>query len=353
MKLLITGGAGFIGTALCRHLLAKTDAEILVFDKLTYAANTAAVDDFKEDKRYSFVQADICNHWKVDLALRRFRPTAVLHLAAESHVDRSIRNAAHFIETNVTGTMVLLEAVRRYLASQDRQSAAAFRFLHVSTDEVFGDLADDGSCGVFNEKTPYSPSSPYAASKAASDHLVRAWCRTYGIPAMITNCTNNYGPEQFPEKLIPLVCRHAMNGWALPVYGDGSQIRDWIHVDDHASALLSVLQRGTPGETYAIGARNECRNLDLVRLICRSLDSFRLEKAPHESLIRFVADRPGHDRRYAVDPKKIETQTGWRAEISFESGIRETVRWYLDNANRRGSETRDPQRPAEPVRASI
>jgi len=352
MKLLITGGAGFIGTALCRHLLVNTDAEVLVFDKLTYAANTAAIDEFKEDKRYAFVQADICNHLKVDRELRRFRPTAVLNLAAESHVDRSIRNATHFIETNVTGTMVLLEAVRRYLASLDKPAAAVFRFLHVSTDEVFGDLADDGNCDAFDETTPYNPSSPYAASKAASDHLVRAWCRTYGIPAMITNCTNNYGPEQFPEKLIPLVCRHAMNRWALPVYGDGSQIRDWIHVDDHARALLSVLQKGVPGEAYAIGARNECRNLDLVRLICRSLDTLLPGNAPHENLIRFVADRPGHDGRYAVDPKKIETQTGWRAEIGFDTGIRQTVRWYLDNANRREAGALDPQWPANPVRAS-
>jgi dTDP-glucose 4,6-dehydratase len=332
MRILLTGGAGFIGTALCRHLLVNTTAEILVLDKLTYAANVSAIDEFKKNERYSFVQADICNHWKVDCMLRRFRPDALINLAAESHVDRSIQNAIGFVETNISGTMVLLEAVRRYLASLDERQAQAFRFLHVSTDEVFGDLGVQGNREIFKEDTPYYPSSPYAASKAASDHLVRAWCRTYRIPAMVTNCTNNYGPGQYPEKLIPLVCRHAINRWAIPVYGDGSQIRDWIHVDDHARALLEVLDKGVPGDSYVIGARNEWRNLDLVRLICRTFDVLAPANAPHESLIRYVADRPGHDRRYAVDPQKLENQTGWRAEVEFESGIRQTVRSYLENA---------------------
>ncbi|WP_298812998.1 dTDP-glucose 4,6-dehydratase [uncultured Roseibium sp.] len=330
MPILITGGAGFIGTALCRHLLEHSDDEIIVLDKLTYAANTKAVAELSRNPRYTLVQADICNFGKVDRVLRRYNPSAVLNLAAESHVDRSIENAADFVETNIKGTMVLLEAIRKFLASLNSSEAESFRFLHVSTDEVFGDLADLSGNSIFKEDTPYNPSSPYAASKAASDHLVRAWCRTYRIPSIITNCTNNYGPEQYPEKLIPLVCKHARNGWTLPVYGDGHQTRDWIHVSDHARALQMVLKNGRPGQTYAIGARNEVCNLDLVRLICRTFDKLVPERAPHEHLIRFVTDRPGHDRRYAVDPQKVEVATGWKPEVDFKEGIENTIRWYLN-----------------------
>jgi dTDP-glucose 4,6-dehydratase len=330
MHVLITGGAGFIGTALCRHLLENTDATITVFDKLTYAANTAAMSELAEDERYAFIRGDICNYWEIYSALCKVKPTAIMNLAAESHVDRSIRNASDFIETNVKGTMFLLEAARKYLAPLDRALAPTFRLLHVSTDEVFGDL---DAPGIFDENSAYNPSSPYAASKASSDHLVRAWSRTYQIPAIITNCTNNYGPAQFPEKLIPLICRNAMNQRPLPIYGDGSQMRDWIHVDDHARALFMVLENGTPGETYAIGARNEYRNLDLVRLICRIFDELVPKNAPHERLMEFVTDRPGHDKRYAIDPQKIENTIGWRAAVDFEDGLRETVRWYVENAD--------------------
>ena len=330
MRFLITGGAGFIGTALCRHLLAHTSAEVIVFDKLTYASNRAAVSELCVHPRYDFIQADICNFQKVDTVLKARKPTAVLHLAAESHVDRSIRTPADFVETNVKGTMVLLEAARKYLHSLAPEQAEAFRFLHVSTDEVFGDL---GEAGHFREHTPYNPSSPYAASKAASDHMVRAWVRTYGFPAIITNCTNNYGQEQYPEKLIPLICRNAFLGQPLPVYGDGSQVRDWIHVDDHVRALLAVLEKGTPGETYAIGARNECRNIELVETICRAFDRLLPRATPYESLIRFVADRPGHDKRYAIDPTKLEREIGWRPQIDFQDGIEKTALWYLTHSD--------------------
>lgn len=330
MRFLITGGAGFIGTALCRFLLENTDADVAVVDKLTYASNQAAVTEFSNNPRYTFFQADICETHLVDSALKQFGPSAVLHLAAESHVDRSIRTPADFVETNVKGTMVLLEAVRTYLSTLDTQAAAAFRFVHVSTDEVFGDLPDTGA---FREDTPYNPSSPYAASKAASDHMVRAWIRTYGFPAIVTNCTNNYGQEQHPEKLIPLMCHHAFMGWPLPVYGDGSQVRDWIHVDDHVRALLAVLEKGGVGESYVIGARSECRNIDLVRIICGAFDRLLPRAKPCESLISFVPDRPGHDQRYAVDPAKMERDTGWRPQIGFAEGIERTVGWYLKNAD--------------------
>lgn len=327
MRILITGGAGFIGTALCRYLLRDTDAEIIVLDKLTYASNLTALDELSGDPRYTFIKADICDFDKLDDAFQTHRPAAVVHLAAESHVDRSIADASAFIETNVKGTLVLLEAARRYL-SLAPANTGTFRFLHVSTDEVFGDL---GETGTFLESSPYRPSSPYAASKAASDHLVRAWSRTYGLPVIISNCTNNYGPEQYPEKLIPLVCRHAMNGWPLPVYGNGAQVRDWLHVEDHARALWSLLSRAAPGSSYAIGARNECRNIDLVRRICRVFDQLVPSGSPHEELITFVPDRPGHDERYAIDPSKIESEISWRPAISFDDGLTETIRWYLDN----------------------
>jgi len=330
MRILITGGAGFIGTALCRYLLKNSNAMLIVLDKLTYASNLQAIEEFSSHPRYAFIQADICDAAAVEQAFQAQTPTALVHLAAESHVDRSITNASAFIETNVKGTMILLEASRRYLSSLSREAAEAFRFLHVSTDEVFGDLGRNSS-DTFRETSPYRPSSPYAASKAASDHLVRAWCRTHRFPAIVSNCSNNYGPEQFPEKLIPLICRHAMNGWPLPVYGDGSQVRDWLHVQDHARALWCLLVAGEPGATYAIGARNECRNLDLVRKICREFDHLLPAGAPHEKLITFVPDRPGHDERYAIDPAKITTEIGWRAEIPFEEGLAETVRWYFQN----------------------
>lgn len=331
MRLMITGGAGFVGTALCRHLLENTDADVAVVDKLTYASNQAAVSEFSHHPRYALLQTDICEARMLESALKQFRPSAVLHLAAESHVDRSIRTPADFVETNVRGTMVLLEAVRSHLAALDAQAAAAFRFIHVSTDEVFGDLPETGT---FREETPYAPSSPYAASKAASDHMVRAWLRTYGVPAIVTNCTNNYGPEQHPEKLIPLMCHHAYMGWPLPVYGDGSQVRDWIHVDDHVRALLAVLDHGAIGESYVIGARSECRNIDLVRTICAAFDRLLPRTEPYERLISLVPDRPGHDRRYAVDPAKVEQATGWKPQIGFTEGIERTVAWYLKNAER-------------------
>ncbi|MCV0425418.1 MAG: dTDP-glucose 4,6-dehydratase [Roseibium sp.] len=330
MRILITGGAGFIGTALCRHLLGNNTCEVIVLDKLTYASNMSAVEELSAERRYTFVKADICDPVAVGKVFQNYKPDALVHLAAESHVDRSIVNAQTFVRTNIEGTLCLLEATRSYLSGLDRRGRSQFRFLHVSTDEVFGDLEGDG---IFNETTRYNPSSPYAASKAASDHLVRAFIRTYGLPAIVSNCTNNYGPEQFPEKLIPLMCHQAMNGMPMPVYGNGSQIRDWLHVRDHARALVALLERGQPGSTYAIGARNECRNIDLVRKICSLFDRLRPENAPHDELISYVADRPGHDQRYAVDPTRIETEIGWRPEVSFEQGLTETIRWYLSNSN--------------------
>ena len=325
MRILITGGAGFIGTALCRYLLGETTSEAIVFDKLTYASNPAAVEELSSHNRYTFIKADICDAEAVSNVFRVHQPDALVHLAAESHVDRSIADAHAFVKTNIEGTLKLLEATRSYLSALDSRSAFGFRFLHVSTDEVFGDLVGDS---VFNEDTRYNPSSPYAASKAASDHLVRAFVRTYGLPAIISNCTNNYGPEQFPEKLIPLMCHQAMSGLPMPVYGNGSQIRDWLHVRDHARALVSLLARGKPGSTYAIGSRNECRNIDLVRKICSLFDRLHPGNAPHDRLIAHVTDRPGHDRRYAVDPTRIEAEIGWKPEISFEKGLEETARWY-------------------------
>lgn len=334
MKIMITGGAGFIGSALIRHLLAHTDHGIVNLDKLTYAGNLASLPGATESERYVFVHGDICDAPLVRELLDTHQPDAVMHLAAESHVDRSIDASADFIQTNVVGTHTLLEQARRYWRTLDVEAAARFRFHHISTDEVYGDLgpADD----AFTEHTPYAPSSPYAASKASSDHLVRAWQRTYGLPTLITNCSNNYGPYQFPEKLIPHMILNALQGKPLPVYGDGAQIRDWLYVDDHARALQRVLERGEPGETYNIGGRNEHSNLSIVNALCALLDQMAPDQRPpglssFAGLITFVPDRPGHDRRYAVDAGHIARTLHWQPAETLDTGLRKTVRWYLDN----------------------
>lgn len=323
---IVTGGAGFIGSALCRRLLREPGQRVVIVDKLTYAASRASIDPLLTDGRARLVEADIADAAAMAAVFDEVRPDMVYHLAAETHVDRSIDGASPFIETNVGGTFTLLETARAYLS--DGRAPEGFRFLHVSTDEVFGALGPDGA---FDETTPYDPSSPYSASKAASDHLVRAWHRTYDLPVLITNCTNNYGPRQFPEKLIPLMVLRAVSGRTLPVYGDGLQVRDWLHVDDHATALVTVARAGRVGETYAIGARCERTNLDLVHTLCGALDRFRPQGAPHARRIEHVTDRPGHDRRYAIDPSRIETELGWRAGIGFDEGLAATVAWYLDN----------------------
>jgi dTDP-glucose 4,6-dehydratase len=328
MRIIVTGGAGFIGSALVRHLIGAGAYEVLVLDKLTYAANTASLATVSNSPRYHFSKTDIADAAAVMEALRQFRPDAVMHLAAESHVDRSIMGAADFIQTNIVGTYVLLDAVRHYLAEVTPHQREAFRFLHVSTDEVYGSLGNDG---LFNEKTPYNPSSPYSASKAASDHLVMAWHRTYGIPTLISNCSNNYGPYHFPEKLIPLIILNACEGKPLPVYGDGSNVRDWLYVDDHVRALETILQHGRLGQTYNVGGRNERTNLQVVETICNLLDQLRPQSFSHRSLIAFVTDRPGHDHRYAIDATKLETELPWRARETFMSGIEKTVVWFLAN----------------------
>lgn len=325
MRVLVTGGAGFIGSAFCRHLVGDLGVGVVNVDKLTYAANLASLAPIADHPLYAFVHADVCDAGAMADMFRRHEPDAVVHLAAESHVDRSIGSPGEFLQTNIMGTATLLEATRAYLDRVQAGKRAAFRFLHVSTDEVFGSL---GSDGLFHEASPYDPSSPYSASKAASDHLVRAWQRTYGLPALISNCSNNYGPYHFPEKLIPLVILNAIEGKPIRVYGDGSNVRDWLHVEDHARALFLALTRGKPSESYNIGGRNERTNLEVVRSICAVLDR-RLGGGPHAELIEFVADRPGHDQRYAIDPTKAETELGWRATESFDSGIEKTVDWYL------------------------
>lgn len=328
MKILITGGAGFIGSAVVRHLIGETEHEVVNIDCLTYAGNLTTLAMVDDDPRYHFEQIDICDGPAVDETFDQHQPDAVMHLAAESHVDRSIDGPADFVQTNVVGTYTLLEAARRYWAELPSRRKEAFRFHHVSTDEVFGSLGDSG---YFTEETPYDPSSPYSASKAASDHLVRAWHRTYGLPALITNCSNNYGPYQFPEKLIPLMIQHALDGKPLPVYGKGENVRDWLYVDDHARALVLVLERGTVGDTYNIGGNSERRNIDVVTTLCRLLDDAVVESpyAPHDSLITYVADRPGHDHRYAIDAGKIQRELGWSPRESFETGLRKTVEWYV------------------------
>ena len=327
MRVLVTGGAGFIGSALCRFLVGEKGISVLNIDKLTYAANLHSLAAIAGAGHYRFLKADICDRAAMDAAFNDFRPDAVIHLAAESHVDRSITGAGAFIATNIVGTFTLLEAARGYWMGLTGAAKAAFRFLHVSTDEVYGSLGADG---LFTEETAYDPSSPYSASKAASDHLVIAWHRTYGFPGLISNCSNNYGPYQFPEKLIPLMILNAMHGLPLPVYGDGSNIRDWLYVDDHARALLTILERGRLGEKYNVGGRNERSNLDVVTRICAILDERLPGRAPHAELITYVQDRPGHDRRYAIDATRLETELGWRAEETFESGIEKTIDWYLD-----------------------
>ncbi len=328
MRILVTGGAGFIGSAVTRLLVQQRGATVLVVDKLTYAGDRRSIRDCEGQHGFQFLEADICDLPAMRTALTGFRPDAVMHLAAESHVDRSITGAGDFIRTNIHGTFCMLEAARGYHASLDAAGKAGFRFHHISTDEVFGSL---GPTGAFSEATAYDPRSPYSASKASSDHLVRAWHETYGLPVLVTNCSNNYGPYHFPEKLIPLVILNALEGKDLPVYGDGSNIRDWLHVEDHARALVTVVEHGRIGETYCIGGRAERRNLQVVETICDALDARRPAAAPRRGLIRFVTDRPGHDARYAIDCSKIEHELGWRQQESFESGIAATIDWYLAN----------------------
>ena len=328
MRIIVTGGAGFIGSALVRHLVLEVGAEVLTLDRLTYAGNLANLAPVEDHANHRFVRADICDRTAVDAAVESFRPDRIYHLAAESHVDRSITGAADFITTNVIGTFTLLESARHYWNGLDDAARAGFRFLHVSTDEVYGSL---GAEGLFTETTPYDPSSPYSASKAASDHLAVAWGRTYGLPTVVSNCSNNYGPYHFPEKLIPLVVLNALHGKPLPVYGDGLNVRDWLYVEDHARALHLIASKGRLGETYNVGGRNERTNIDVVRTICSILDRLAPKTYAHADLITFVTDRPGHDARYAIDATKLETELGWRAQENFETGIEKTVAWYLAN----------------------
>ncbi|MCO8068304.1 dTDP-glucose 4,6-dehydratase [Acinetobacter schindleri] len=331
MKFLITGGAGFIGSAVVRHIILNTEHEVLNVDKLTYAGNLESLALVEGNVRYSFSQTDICDKAALDQLFESFKPDAVMHLAAESHVDRSISGPMEFMQTNIIGTYQLLEAARQYWNSLEEEQKEKFRFHHISTDEVYGDL--EGTTDLFTETTPYAPSSPYSASKASSDHLVRAWNRTYGLPTIITNCSNNYGPYHFPEKLIPLVILNALEGKALPIYGKGDQIRDWLFVEDHAKALYKVVTEGGVGETYNIGGHNEKQNIEVVKTICKILDELKPQanNQSYETLITFVKDRPGHDLRYAIDASKIGRELGWIPEETFETGIRKTVEWYLSN----------------------
>ena len=334
MKIFVTGGSGFIGSGLIRLLIKNTDFTIVNIDKLTYAGNLSSHAEANSNPRFTLEQIDICNKKKIDDLFSKYQPDAVMHLAAESHVDRSIDSPSDFINTNVVGTFCLLESAREYLENLEQKKAELFRFHHISTDEVYGDLGDTDD--FFNENTPYDPSSPYSASKAASDHLVRAWSRTFKLPVLITNCSNNYGPYHFPEKLIPHVIIKALNGETIPVYGDGSQIRDWLYVDDHVEALLTVLKKGSVGDTYNIGGNNEKKNIDVVNTICDILDEIASSRRSNEiksykDLITFVKDRPGHDKRYAIDSSKIQRDLGWKPKETFESGIRKTIHWYLEN----------------------
>lgn len=331
MNILLTGGAGFIGSAAIRHIINNTNNQVLNIDKLTYAGNLESLVDVENNPRYSFKQIDICDAEAVGQAFDDFQPDLIMHLAAESHVDRSIDGPAEFINTNIVGTYTLLEAARKYWQALEEEKKSTFKFHHISTDEVYGDL--EGTTDLFTETTPYAPSSPYSASKASSDHLVRAWYRTYGLPVVITNCSNNYGPYHFPEKLIPLVILNALDGKPLPIYGKGDQIRDWLYVEDHARALYKVVTEGAIGETYNIGGHNEKQNIEVVKTICAILDEFQPQSnsQPYESLIKFVTDRPGHDVRYAIDATKIKNELGWTPEETFDTGIRKTVEWYLNN----------------------
>jgi dTDP-glucose 4,6-dehydratase len=333
MKILVTGGAGFIGSAVVRHIINETTNSVVNVDKLTYAGNLSSLSAVVDNDRYFFEQIDICNAQEITKTLEKHQPDAIMHLAAESHVDRSIDGPSAFIETNIVGTYVLLEAARKYWKALPIERQDSFRFHHISTDEVYGDL--HGTDDLFTETTSYSPSSPYSASKASSDHLVRAWHRTYGLPVIVTNCSNNYGPFHFPEKLIPLMILNALAGKQLPVYGNGNQVRDWLYVEDHARALYQVLTTGAVGETYNIGGHNEKRNIDVVQTICSLLEELAPNKPSgiekYAQLITYVTDRPGHDLRYAIDASKIERELGWKPKETFESGLRQTVIWYLDN----------------------
>lgn len=326
---MVTGGAGFIGSNLVRYIIKNTGWKVVNVDKLTYAGNLESLKDIEGDLRYNFEKADICDKEAIARIFAEYKPDAVMHLAAESHVDRSIDGPYEFINTNILGTYNLLENARSFWQDLEPEKKNAFRFLHISTDEVFGSLGPEG---YFKEETPYDPSSPYSASKASSDHLVRAWHRTFGLPALITNCSNNYGPYQFPEKLIPVVLLNALNRRPIPVYGKGDNIRDWLYVEDHVRALLKVLESGKPGQTYNVGGHNERTTLQVVETICMIMDELKPEAGfKHNSLSTFVKDRPGHDMRYAIDPQKIQDELGWRPEVKFEEGIRKTVKWYLDN----------------------
>lgn len=330
MRIIVTGGAGFIGSAVCRFLAGRNDCDILNIDKLTYAADLCGLEAVSEQGNYRFRKEDICNKGAIEKLFADFRPTAVMHLAAESHVDRSIDGPAAFIQTNIVGTFTLLEVARAYFEGLTRSEQNAFRFHHVSTDEVYGALGDEG---YFTEETAYAPSSPYSASKASSDHLVYAWYQTYGLPVLISNCSNNFGPYQFPEKLIPLMTIKALQGEKLPIYGKGLNIRDWLHVDDHAEALFTILTRGRVGEKYNVGGCNEIRNLDLVRTVFETVSQLKQSDArvAFEDVVEFVEDRPGHDWRYAIDPSKMRDELGWSPKYSFETGLRQTVRWYVDH----------------------